>query len=686
MTVLRLLALSLSLLAVLLPMASRADEVSVEERMQQAQEVETVYQSVNGSGYYCRGCATMVEAVHEHILSTVDRWSEPGFTIEVQEFLNEHCAAAAERGDEEQIQRACSDLKGYGGVIGARHFGASVPSDSALYSRTLQICTDELGVCYAAPPAPKSLRKKKSRHASMRWCAGCATIAVDLHDVLTRRDQNDAYFLSGDHVRKVVDAQCASLPRRFAGGRPLSRVEEICEELEDGGALRRLQDAWIGAAPTGLTADFVLGHLCGSNNEDLEGDIDCGPDDALAKLAWRSPFATTKMSAAASQACERASEEEDSSECKISKFAGALMSGVFLDMASASADDLEPEPNYQKQNQQQLPKQHEHSRTGHQGEAKQDRTLAATESEAVYDSHDRAANFEQQEAASGGSESEAKSEPNTPAGAVNDAKPAGSVQPHTPGQAKAKDQHSKDEDLEDDKRGELEVAEAEIESCTDAHATGQTVDNIYIETEAAEISKEDQYEDEEKEIALAAAVAWVAAVAQRATSQLLAKRADTRVAGTAKATLLAAMNDIEMSQFEATGSNVNDGGDGDTTDASPSRGHEDDAMSAAETLLAETRPVIAHFDSTSPSIAGASATAADEMQQAHPTLPPPAPPPSLPPMPTDHAMWLNNMRGVTRLKRAKIAAGGDVAWSSLSDLEKHKFLEATHMGHMSPAT
>lgn len=51
-----------------------------------------------------------------------------------------HCAGGIERGDEEQIRRACEDLKSYGGVIGSRHFGSDVPSDPLLYVRTARIC------------------------------------------------------------------------------------------------------------------------------------------------------------------------------------------------------------------------------------------------------------------------------------------------------------------------------------------------------------------------------------------------------------------------------------------------------------------------------------------------------------------------------------------------------------------
>ena len=76
-------ALLLLLLLLLLPALPRANEVPHEVR-----QVETITKSVNGSGYYCRGCAAMVVAVHEHILATRHKWSEPGFTVQVREFLN----------------------------------------------------------------------------------------------------------------------------------------------------------------------------------------------------------------------------------------------------------------------------------------------------------------------------------------------------------------------------------------------------------------------------------------------------------------------------------------------------------------------------------------------------------------------------------------------------------------------
>ena len=85
-------ALLLLLLLLLLPALPRANEVPHEVR-----QVETITKSVNGSGYYCRGCAAMVVAVHEHILATRHRWSEPGFTVQVREFLD-GCVAEEKNG------------------------------------------------------------------------------------------------------------------------------------------------------------------------------------------------------------------------------------------------------------------------------------------------------------------------------------------------------------------------------------------------------------------------------------------------------------------------------------------------------------------------------------------------------------------------------------------------------------
>ncbi len=478
---LRALAL-LALLAALPILASHADhsELSVDasspeaqRRLQQQQQahepaVETVHKAVNGSGYYCRGCAVMVEAVHQHILSTVERWGEPGFTIEVRDFLDDHCAGSARRGEEQQIQHACNDLKSYGGVIGTRHFGASLPSDSALYLRTLQICTDELGVCYAAPIAPPSLTKKKGRRAK-RWCTACATIATDLHDVLTRRDRADSSFLSNDHVRAAITTQCAHLPRRFLGGRALSKLEEVCEELEDTGALRQLQLKLVSTAAKEFTLDFVLNSLCGVDNDSVADNVDCGSDEVLAQLAWRSPFATTEMSKAAVQACERSAEDEDSHECKTSEFVDALLAGKFPDLASARADDLEL-----------------NRRDKHVGKHRQ-REVTAKDKD----------------------------------------KPTGAEEAHT----------------------QESVAQKR---------TGDGGTEGYI-TKPATVGEAGAADERDEEVSLAAEVAWVAAVAERATTLLTAGDASTCVAGAAKAALLAAMDEVDDHQVAATDSKNHQG-------------------------------------------------------------------------------------------------------------------------------
>jgi hypothetical protein len=38
------------------------------------------------------------------------------------------------------------------------------------------------------------------------------------------------------------------------------------------------------------------------------------------------------------------------------------------------------------------------------------------------------------------------------------------------------------------------------------------------------------------------------------------------------------------------------------------------------------------------------------------------------------------MKGVTRLRRAKVAAGGDAVWATLTDLEKHEYLRDATLG------
>ena len=60
-------------------------------------------------------------------------------------------------------------------------------------------------------------------------------------------------------------------------------------------------------------------------------------------------------------------------------------------------------------------------------------------------------------------------------------------------------------------------------------------------------------------MSLAAEVAWVAAVAERATTLLTAGDASTCVAGAAKAALLAAMDEVDDHQVAATDSKNHQG-------------------------------------------------------------------------------------------------------------------------------
>ena len=49
------------------------------------------------------------------------------------------------------------------------------------------------------------------------------------------------------------------------------------------------------------------------------------------------------------------------------------------------------------------------------------------------------------------------------------------------------------------------------------------------------------------------------------------------------------------------------------------------------------------------------------------------------------AEWMERMKGITRLRRAKEAAGGEQAWATLSDLQKHEYLKSNHLGRMGGA-
>ena len=121
--------------------------------------------------------------------------------------------AAKARPDEENVASSCSFLSNsYAGIIGSRHFGRSVPSESGLYVRTSRVCIDELGMSYSPEEPPAALTGKKGAR-----CAAIATLLADLHDVYTRWDVTKQEMKALlPHARKVVEGVCPQLARRRA--------------------------------------------------------------------------------------------------------------------------------------------------------------------------------------------------------------------------------------------------------------------------------------------------------------------------------------------------------------------------------------------------------------------------------------------------------------------------------------
>ena len=278
----------------------------------------------NGTGLYCRGCAVLVEAVHEQLLATRHRWNEPGFKIQTRDYLKKFCAASESRGDEDNIAQACPFLStSYAGIIGSRHFGRSVPTEPGLYTRISRVCVDELGMCYAPETPPAALVGKKAAR-----CTAISTLLADMHDVYTRRDVSRASFRAVPHARAVVEGTCAQLARRFPPGKALRALEEACDALveEHEEALARFLSG--GTRAEGALAGCDLGSVA----------------------PWRSPWATRSAVGAAKEAVER----NETAPSELVKRLIAYGSEQVLD-AEVDPEGWGPAANGQQQQQQQQP-------------------------------------------------------------------------------------------------------------------------------------------------------------------------------------------------------------------------------------------------------------------------------------------------------------------------------------------
>eukprot|EP00966_Prymnesium_polylepis_P119189 2754707-Prymnesium_polylepis.1 len=262
-------------------------------------EIERV--SHNGTGIYCRGCAAMLDAMHELFVASQHRWREPGFKVGTVEFAKAHCAAASKRGDEKDIARACAYLQDYAGVIGPRHFNGGPPTDSNLFERTSRVCIDELGLCYAPEAPPPELlagggsqHKKRRQSAAARRCVAVATLAADLFDVFTTLEVSQLGARAvREHAQAVVGGACPRLARRFPAGGALSSVEEACQSIVDehDDALVALLAAASSNVGTIALDRSAIGRLAGCT------DLGSLP-------VWSSPWATREAVGAAREAVE----------------------------------------------------------------------------------------------------------------------------------------------------------------------------------------------------------------------------------------------------------------------------------------------------------------------------------------------------------------------------------------------
>ena len=184
----------------------------------------------NGTGYLCRGCAVMMEEVHRKIIDVTQHGAR-GETVKVLSWLRARCVEDEYSQYDKYIRMACDQLGGYGGEIGDL-FNTGPPTPENLYSRTSDICIDQLGMCYPAPPTPPR---------AMSICRTCKTLMSDLQDVLTRKVDSFlsrqvlisllvlqvewAGYRQKGHVHAVLDTLCLELPMRYPSSKALRKMQ-----------------------------------------------------------------------------------------------------------------------------------------------------------------------------------------------------------------------------------------------------------------------------------------------------------------------------------------------------------------------------------------------------------------------------------------------------------------------------
>lgn len=273
-----------------------------------------------------RGCAIMMQEIHNHVLDVTTHGAR-GQKISVPSWLKTHCVTPAYTHYDKYIRMACSQLQSYAGKMG-EVMNSGMPTPQNLFTRTEEICIQELGMCYPPPPLPLALananlgnkgKRKKGKHKKetkqRRQCAICRTVVADLHDVLTRKDSSWSGYLQKAHIHGTLDTVCPELPSRFPATEALRMMQNFCEQLveEQEGDLPEVIKSSTTVAELDRRICQELTSSCQGQVKDAKrkkgGKNINRDDDERGSWVWKSPFATLRPPATAATA--RKKEEID---------------------------------------------------------------------------------------------------------------------------------------------------------------------------------------------------------------------------------------------------------------------------------------------------------------------------------------------------------------------------------------
>ena len=197
-------------------------------------------EAANAGGYFCRGCATLMEHVYTDTEEWIDR-IKVGTTAGVTKSLNldiagkivkPMCEKPFYKDYTEEIQDACKQITEKNAHVVSESFaGDNAASAENMYARIKQVCVDKMDLCEEKEGLYESFGQKKKRggRIAVPRCDKCLAVVQNIKDILTRKKGSQGY-LRPKHVWHVLENICTQIlyhhPPHFH-----MELQEACENL-----------------------------------------------------------------------------------------------------------------------------------------------------------------------------------------------------------------------------------------------------------------------------------------------------------------------------------------------------------------------------------------------------------------------------------------------------------------------